>query len=81
MFVNTIINPKVIDTALWSTAPDILTAETAAPLLRMSRSSVYVLFREPGFPLVRVRKRKYVYKAELYAWVQSYQQKEGVSIG
>ena len=37
---NKIIDPNVVDPALWKTAPDMLTAETAAPLLRLSRSSV-----------------------------------------
>ena len=77
---NKIIDPNVVDPALWKTAPDMLTAETAAPLLRLSRSSVYVLFREPGFPVTCVRKRKYVRKDDLWAWLQSYR-RDGASIG
>ena len=81
MFENTIISPKVIDPDLWSSAPNILTAETVAPLLRMSRSSVYVLFREPGFPVTCVKKRKYVCKADLNAWLQRYNEDRGAIFG
>lgn len=79
MLSNNIISPKVLDQDLWETAPVMLTAEAAGPLLRLSRSSVYVLFREPGFPVVRVRKRKYVRKDDLLEWLQSYPKEEGVS--
>ena len=73
MFINKTISPKVIDPELWQAAPELLTAETAAPLLHISRSGVYALFREPGFPTICVGKRRYVRKDDLYAWLQSYQ--------
>lgn len=81
MYPNQIIDPNVVDQSMWLAAPDMLTAETVAPLLRISRSSVYVLFREPGFPVTCVRKRKYVRKADLHTWLQSYQKGVGVSCG
>lgn len=80
MLTNQTIDPNVVDPNLWHAAPDMLTAETVAPLLRLSRSSVYVLFREPGFPVTCVRKRKYVRKDDLFAWLQSYR-RDGASIG
>ena len=80
MCPNTKINPKVVDQEHWQKAPELLTAEIAAPLLRMSRSSMYELFRKPGFPVARVGKRRYVRKDDLYAWLQTYQMKEGASI-
>ena len=80
MYLNTTISPKVVDLELWQEASELLTAETAAPLLRMNRSSMYALFRKPGFPVARVGKRRYVRKDDLYAWLQTYQMEEGASI-
>lgn len=80
MCPNTKINPKVVDQEHWQKAPELLTAEIAASLLNISRSSMYLLFRQPGFPVVCAGKRRYVRKDDLYAWLQSYRNEEGASI-
>lgn len=80
MYSNTKISPKVVDPELWQKAPELLSAETAASLLNISRSSMYLLFRQPGFPVACAGKRRYVLKQDLYDWLHSYEMEDGVSI-
>ena len=80
MYLNTTISPKVVDLELWQEASEMLTAETAAPLLHISKTGMYALFRKPGFPVARAGKRKYVLKQDLYAWLHSYRNEEGAPI-
>lgn len=70
---NTQIDPRIIDPIALDNAPDLLTADLLAPLVHMSRSRLYVLMRDPGFPVSRVGCRKYIRKDNLIAWLGTYQ--------
>ena len=73
MGTNRIIDPGIICAQQWEMSPDILTAAQLVPLLHISQSSIYGLMNVPGFPTIKVKGRKFVYKDALLQWLNSYQ--------
>ena len=73
MGTNRIIDPGIVRKTEWQTVPDVLTAAQLVQLLHISQSSIYGLMNFPGFPTLRVKGRKFVYKDELLQWLNSYE--------
>ena len=73
MGTNRIIDPGIVRGQQWKEAPDVLTAAQLVPLLHISQSSIYGLMNVPGFPTLKVKGRKFVYKDALLQWLSSYQ--------
>lgn len=74
LMTNKLIDPRIVDRNALALAPDLLTADTLAPLLNVSRSTLYSLMRTDTFPVLQVGKRKFVKKSHLMQWLDSYTQ-------
>lgn len=53
------------------TNDDLITPKEAAEILRCCETIAYRKFQEPGFPVVRInKKKKFVLRSSLYAWIK-----------
>lgn len=53
----------------WDSVPDMLTVREVQALTRLSRTKVYALTNQPGFPVVRIDRRLLVPKRGLLEWL------------
>ena len=57
---------------MFSSLPDVMTAEQLASALQISKSSAYALLNHSDFPTLRVGGRKMVMKKDLLEWLNSH---------
>ena len=56
---------------MFSSLPDVMTAEQLASALQISKSGAYALLNHSDFPTLRVGGRKMVMKKDLLEWLNS----------
>ena len=56
---------------MFSSLPDVITAEQLASALQISKSGAYALLNHSDFPTLRVGGRKMVIKKDLLEWLNS----------
>ena len=56
---------------MFSSLPDVMTAEQLASALQISKSGAYALLSRPDFPTLRIGGRKMVMKKDLLEWLNS----------
>ena len=56
---------------MFSSLPDVLTAEQLASALQISKSDAYALLNHSDFPTLRIGGRKMVMKKDLLEWLNS----------
>ena len=56
---------------MFSSLPDVITAEQLASALQISKSGAYALLHCSDFPTLRIGGRKMVMKKELLEWLNS----------
>ena len=56
---------------MFSSLPDVITAEQLASALRISKSGAYALLNCSDFPTLRIGGRKMVMKKDLLEWLNS----------
>lgn len=56
---------------MFSSLPDVITAEQLASALQISKSCAYALLNRPDFPTLRIGGRKMVMKKDLLEWLNS----------
>ena len=56
---------------MFSSLPDVMTAEQLASALQISKSGAYALLSRPDFPTLRIGGRKMVIKKDLLEWLNS----------
>ena len=57
---------------MFSSLPDVLTAEQLASALQISKYGAYALLNRSDFPTLRVGGRKMVMKKDLLEWLNSH---------
>ena len=57
---------------IFSSLPDVMTAEQLASALQISKSGAYALLSRPDFPTLRIGGRKMVVKKDLLEWLNSH---------
>ncbi|MBO5169974.1 MAG: helix-turn-helix domain-containing protein [Oscillospiraceae bacterium] len=57
---------------MFSSLPDVITAEQLASALQISKSGAYALLNHSDFPTLRVGGRKMVMKKDLLEWLNSH---------
>ncbi len=57
---------------MFSSLPDVITAEQLASALRISKSGAYALLNCSDFPTLRIGGRKMVIKKDLLEWLNSH---------
>jgi len=57
---------------MFSSLPDVMTAEQLASALQISKSGAYALLSRPDFPTLRIGGRKMVKKKDLLEWLNSH---------
>ena len=57
---------------MFSSLPDVMTAEQLASALQISKSGAYALLSRPDFPTLRIGGRKMVMKKDLLEWLNSH---------
>lgn len=57
---------------MFSSLPDVITAEQLASALQISKSGAYALLNHSDFPTLRVGGRKMVMKKDLQEWLNSH---------
>lgn len=57
---------------MFSSLPDVITAEQLASALQISKSGAYALLNHSDFPTLRVGGRKMVMKKDLLEWMNSH---------
>ena len=57
---------------MFSSLPDVMTAEQLASALQISKSGAYALLSRPDFPTLRIGGRKMVVKKDLLEWLNSH---------
>ena len=56
---------------MFSSLPDVITAEQLASALQISKSGAYALLNRSDFPTLRIGGRKMVMKKDLLEWLNS----------
>ena len=56
---------------MFSSLPDVMTAEQLASALQISKSGAYALLGRSDFPTLRIGGRKMVMKRDLLEWLDS----------
>ena len=56
---------------MFSSLPDVMTAEQLASALQISKSGAYALLNRSDFPTLRIGGRKMVMKKDLQEWLNS----------
>ena len=56
---------------MFSSLPDVMTAEQLASALQISKSGAYTLLNRSDFPTLRIGGRKMVIKKDLLEWLNS----------
>ena len=57
---------------MFSSLPDVITAEQLASALQISKSGAYALLNHSDFPTLRIGGRKMVMKKNLLEWLNSH---------
>ena len=57
---------------IFSSLPDVVTAEQLASALQISKSGAYALLNRSDFPTLRIGGRKMVMKKDLLEWLNSH---------
>ena len=57
---------------MFSSLPDVITAEQLASALQISKSGAYALLNHSDFPTLRIGGRKMVMKKDLLEWLNSH---------
>ena len=57
---------------MFSSLPDVITAEQLAFALQISKSGAYALLNRSDFPTLRIGGRKMVMKKDLLEWLNSH---------
>ncbi len=57
---------------MFSSLPDVITAEQLASALQISKSGAYALLNHSDFPTLRVGGRKMMMKKDLLEWLNSH---------
>ena len=57
---------------MFSSLPDVITAEQLASALQISKSGAYALLNHSDFPTLRIWGRKMVMKKDLLEWLNSH---------
>ena len=57
---------------MFSSLPDVMTAEQLASALQISKSGAYALLNRSDFPTLRIGGRKMVMKKDLLEWLNSH---------
>ena len=57
---------------MFSSLPDVITAEQLASALQISKSGAYALLNHTDFPTLRIGGRKMVMKKDLLEWLNSH---------
>ena len=57
---------------IFSSLPDVMTAEQLASALQISKSGAYALLTHSDFPTLRIGGRKMVMKKDLLEWLNSH---------
>ena len=63
---------KTMANEMFSSLPDVLTAEQLASALQISKSGAYALLNRSDFPTLRIGGRKMVMKKDLLEWLNSH---------
>lgn len=56
---------------MFSSLPDVMTAEQLASVLQISKSGAYALLNRSDFPTLQIGGRKMVMKKDLLEWLNS----------
>ena len=56
---------------IFTSLPDVMTAEQLASALQISKSAAYALLNRSDFPTLRIGGRKMVMKKDLLEWLNS----------
>ena len=62
---------KTMANEMFSSLPDVMTAEQLASALQISKSGAYALLNRSDFPTLRIGGRKMVMKKDLLEWLNS----------
>ena len=57
---------------IFSSLPDVITAEQFASVLQISKSGAYALLNHSDFPTLQIGGRKMVMKKDLLEWLNSH---------